>query len=63
MALSIENRSSICMDHSVQQYKCFTAAKLVGPGPTRPTPGYATTLHVYRLACNRFNDEEIKGVS
>ena len=23
---------------------CFTAAKLVRPGPTRPTPGYAAAL-------------------
>ena len=28
---------------------CFTAAKLVGPGPTRPTPGYATDYIVYLI--------------
>ena len=42
--------------------KCFTAAKLVGPGPTRPTPGYATDNHYTILSispsCRNLNDVE-----
>ena len=53
MALSIKNRSSVCTDHkytTVEVYKKkVTTTKLVGPGPTRPTPGYATVAQSHLI--------------
>ena len=41
-----QNRSSVCTDHKHTTVRVVIYySKLIGPGPTGPTPGYGTLLH------------------